>query len=67
MTKEIFNKGKGIEKKLTGRLKLELKAIYNGGNEIIKKIEKINYKVLSGRVEIKKSDKMKLVLKTIIT
>ena len=64
-TKVIFNKGKGIEKKLKGRLKLELKAIYNGGTEIIKKIEKINYKVLSERVEIKKSDKMKLIMKTI--
>ena len=62
-TKTIYLQGDGIEHKLKGRLKLELKAIFAGGMEIINKIEKINYRVLTQRVEITKFDKLKLFLR----
>jgi squalene synthase HpnC len=65
-TKKIFMNGKGIEKKLSGRLKMELKTIYTGGMEIINKIEKSNYCVLSNRVKISNFDKVRLVFKAFI-
>jgi len=62
-TKKMFNEGKEIINMLTGRLKLEIKAIIAGGEEILNKIESINYNVLSKRVEINNFDKLKLLRK----
>lgn len=62
-TKEIFENGKDLESNLSGRLKYELRTIYRGGMEILKKIENINYCVITNRVKINYFDKLRLLLK----
>ncbi len=64
-TKAIFNDGKGIIDLVGGRLRLELKATYLGGKEILKKIEEINYNVLSQRVKVEKSEKINILFRTL--
>lgn len=59
-TKLMFEKGKTLENELSGRLKYEFRTIYRGGMKILKKIEDINYRVLSERVSIKTSEKILL-------
>jgi len=60
-TKVLFNEGKNITDLVKGRLRMELKVTIAGGMEILKKIEKINYNVLSERVSINNIDKIKLL------
>ncbi|HMS34434.1 MAG TPA: squalene synthase HpnC [Ignavibacteria bacterium] len=60
-TNTLFEEGKKITELVSGRLKYELKATIAGGLEILRKIEKINYNVLSQRVTISKTDKFKLL------
>ncbi|MFA5405467.1 MAG: squalene synthase HpnC [Ignavibacteria bacterium] len=60
-TKIIFEKGKELENELSGRLKYEFRTIYRGGMEILKKIEKLDYKVLSSRVKISTPGKIKIL------
>jgi len=60
-TKLLFLEGKGITKVVDGRLKYELKATIAGGMEILNKIEKIDYSVLSKRVKLSKTEKFKLL------
>jgi hydroxysqualene synthase len=62
-TKDLFYKGKELDKYMHGRLKYELRTMYRGGMSILEKIEKMEYKVLSKRVVICSSDKYKLLLK----
>ncbi|MEO8447460.1 MAG: squalene synthase HpnC [bacterium] len=64
-TRSIFDEGKKILKFVRGRLRFELKATIMGGLEILNKIERINYNVLSTRVEINNFDKLKLAGKLI--
>lgn len=66
-TNDLFTEGKDITKVVNGRLKYELKAIISGGLEILKKIEKINYSVLSKRVKLSKAEKFKLLGKIIFS
>ena len=63
-TRLIFEEGKELIKNLSGRLKYEIKATYAGGNEILNKIEGINYGVLSERVKLGKPDKAKILFRT---
>ena len=60
-TRTLFEEGKDIVTMLNGRLKLEIKATIAGGEEILNKIESINYNVLSRRVDINNFDKLKLL------
>lgn len=62
-TKLIFQNGKKLEKELSGRLKYEFRTIYRGGMEILRKIESIDYRVLSERVKISTAGKIKLLSK----
>lgn len=62
-TKILFEDGKKITDYIDGRLKYELKATIAGGLEILRKIEKINYNVLSQRVTISKINKLKILVK----
>lgn len=64
-TKAIFDEGKDIVKDTSGRLRLELKATIAGGNEILNKIGKLNYNVLSERVKINNIDKIKILGKIV--
>lgn len=62
-TRAIFISGKELENYLSGRLKYEFRTIYRGGMSILKKIEDIDYKVLSRRVEINTAGKFNILLK----
>jgi squalene synthase HpnC len=64
-TREIFEEGKKILNFVSGRLKLELKATIAGGMEILNKIEKTNYNVLTNKVKINNMDKLNLIGKTL--
>lgn len=66
-TNQLFEEGKDITKVVSGRLKYELKATISGGMEILKKIEKINYSVISQRVKLSKAEKFKLLGKIILS
>ncbi|MCB0722145.1 MAG: squalene synthase HpnC [Ignavibacteriae bacterium] len=66
-TRRIFLHGKPLVDELSGRLRYEIKATYLGGNEILNKIELLNYTVLSRRVKLGKSDKISLILKTFMS
>ena len=65
-TKNLFSEGKPLINELSGKFKLELKAIINGGTNILDKIEKINFNVLSKRVELNFTDKFKIFVKSLI-
>ena len=65
-TKELFLEGKEIVDYVKGRLKLELIATYLGGNEILKKIEEMNYNVLSKHAKIDTGNKINILFKTIL-
>lgn len=62
-TRVIFKEGKSLIDNVSGRLKWELKLTYAGGNEILDKIEKIDYNVLTQRVKLSKTDFIKLLIK----
>ena len=62
-TKLLFEEGRKITDYVSGRLRYELKITIAGGMEILNKIEKINYNVLSQRVTISNIDKLKLLAK----
>lgn len=66
-TNELFDKGSPIVWKVKGRLGFELKATINGGREILNKIKHVRFKVLSKRVTLTKSDKLKILFKTLFT
>ena len=62
-TKVLFEEGRKITDYVNGRLKYEHRATIAGGMEILSKIEKINYNVLSQRVAISNLDKLKILVK----
>ncbi len=64
-TELIFNSGAPLIQDLKGRLKLEIKATYLGGKRILKKIKDINYKVLTERVKLSKSDTISIFTRTL--
>jgi squalene synthase HpnC len=66
-TRRIFTAGQPLIRELRGRLKLEIKATYMGGNAILDKIEAMDYGVLSKRVKLGKRDKASLILKTFLS
>ena len=61
-TRRLFEEGRGLMKFLNGRLKYEIKWTILGGEEILKKIERIDYRVLKERPKLNKFDFMKLLL-----
>ncbi|MBS1517335.1 MAG: squalene synthase HpnC [Bacteroidetes bacterium] len=65
-TEKLFDDGSGIVSELKGRLRLEIKATIYGGREILSKIRKINYNVLSERVKLNTKDKIKILIKSLI-
>ncbi|MBI5402387.1 MAG: squalene synthase HpnC [Ignavibacteriae bacterium] len=62
-TRSIFSQGKELENFLKGRMKYEFRTMYRGGMIILDKIEKIEYRVISQRVNIGKAGKLNLLLK----
>ncbi len=61
-TKKMFEEGRGLLKFLNGRLKFEIKWTILGGEEILKKIERNDYRVLEERPKLNKFDFVKLLL-----
>lgn len=66
-TRRIFAAGQPLIRELSGRLKLEIKATYMGGNAILDKIEEIDFKVLTKRVSLGKRNKLSLIFKTFLS
>lgn len=65
-TRQLFFEGKEILKLTSGRLRMELSAIISGGEEILNKIIKVEYKVLSENIRISNSDKFRILLKVVL-
>ena len=65
-TRTMFAEGRNILDHVRGRLKFELKATISGGEEILNKIENMNYSVLSSRVKISNLDKLKILSSAIL-
>jgi len=65
MTEQLFTEGGELTKYLNGRLKVEIKATVKGGMKVLGLIKKSNYKVLSQRVKLSKTDKAKILLTSI--
>jgi squalene synthase HpnC len=61
-TKRLFEEGRGLLPFLKGRLKYEIKWTIAGGEEILKKIEKEDYNVLTERPKLNKFEFAKLIL-----
>ena len=61
-TKRMFEEGRNLLKFLKGRLKYEIKWTILGGEEILKKIERNDYRVLDERPKLNKFDFVKLLL-----
>ncbi|HEY5038598.1 MAG TPA: squalene synthase HpnC [bacterium] len=66
-TEAYFRKGYPLLDSVSGRLNLELKATYLGGQGILRKIRKMDYNVLQSRPTLSSWEKMLLVLKTLFT
>jgi squalene synthase HpnC len=61
-TMKMFEEGRGLLKFLKGRLKYEIKWTILGGEEILKKIVRNDYRVLEERPKLNKFDFVKLLL-----
>jgi squalene synthase HpnC len=65
-TEDIFKSGAPILNEVKGRLRLELKATYLGGNYILDLIRSIDYRVLKNRVTLNNAGKFKIACKTLL-
>jgi len=65
-TQEIFDKGKPLLQKLPGRLRRQIKWTILGGEAILKKITRIDYRVNDFRPKLNKIDYIILGLKAIM-
>ncbi len=63
--KEIMNQGKELTKKLKGKFAVEVRWTILGGEEILKKIEKIDYNVVAIRPTISKLDYAKIFIRSL--
>jgi squalene synthase HpnC len=65
-TEVYFRQGAPLLEKVEGRLKLELRATFLGGQGILNKIRRMDYNVLRNRPTLNPLDKTLLVLKTLV-
>ena len=61
-TRKMFEEGRGLLRFLKGRLKYEIKWTILGGEEILNKIERNDYRVLQERPKLNKFDFVKLLI-----
>ena len=61
-TRKMFEDGRGLLRFLKGRLKYEIKWTILGGEEILNKIERNDYRVLQERPKLNKFDFVKLLI-----
>jgi squalene synthase HpnC len=64
-TEQMFKEGRGLLKHLKGRLKFEISWTILGGEEILKKIKKIEYNTINIRPELSKRDYLFLAVKSL--
>jgi phytoene/squalene synthetase len=64
-TEQMFKEGRGLLKHLKGRLKFEISWTILGGEEILKKIKKIEYNTINIRPELSKRDYFFLAVKSL--
>ena len=60
-THEMFDRGKPVCTSVSGRLGLELRAVWLGGMRILERIEQNNYDVFAHRPIITSTDKLKIL------
>jgi hydroxysqualene synthase len=65
-TENYFQKGEPLLNQVTGRLQLELRATYLGGQGILSKIQKMDYNVLENRPAWSSFDKFALGVKALL-
>lgn len=65
-TRQMFNRGLPLLDQLNFRLKMELTFTVQGGLAILDQIEEKDFNVLTSRPKLKKTDWMKIALKTLI-
>jgi len=65
-TENYFQKGEPLLNQVTGRLQLELRATYLGGQGILSKIRKMDYNVLENRPAWSSLDKFALIVKAML-
>ncbi len=65
-TRDLFQKGKNLIERLPMKLKYQISWTISGGEEILKKIEKINHDVLNSRPVLNKFDYLKLMMKSLL-
>jgi len=63
--REIMNQGKELTKKLKGKFTVEIRWTILGGEEILKKIEKIDFNVVAIRPTISKLDYAKIFIRSL--
>ncbi|MBK7597244.1 MAG: squalene/phytoene synthase family protein [Acidobacteria bacterium] len=66
-TKEIFEQGRVLPSLVGGRLAIELRLTWLGGMRILEKIEGLQFDTLTQRPSISTSDKIMLLLKSLIS
>jgi len=66
-TRGIFEKGRGLPKRLSGRLAVEMRLTWLGGMRILDRIRLQGYDTLSRRPVITGADKVRLVFQAILT
>jgi squalene synthase HpnC len=66
-TQGIFNKGELLTKKLSGKLRVEIRMTWLGGTTILRKIEALKYDTLNHRPTVSKAEFALLLLKAIVT
>jgi phytoene synthase len=64
-TREIFDRGAPLTKKLRGLLRLEIRLTWLGGTTILRKIEALDYDTLNHRPTVGKADMAALFLKAL--
>lgn len=65
-TKKLFEEGKPLCTAVKGRLSLELKLVWLGGTSILNALEKESFNIFRFRPTIRTSQKMKILLKTLL-
>ncbi len=66
-TQVMFHDGKNLLRFLNGRLKLEIKWTILGGEAILRKIRKNDYKIFNSRPRLTKTDFVALFMKSFLT
>lgn len=66
-TKELFARGRSLPSEVHGRLAIELRLTWLGGMRILERIEELGYDTLNARPKMTTGDKVRLLLKSLIS